>query len=221
MSRALLGCVVVVVILLIVGVIFGSWYVSTRNRIVELDQSVQSQWAQVENDYQRRYDLIPNLVQTVAGAANFEKSTLVEVTQARARVGQVTAPSGAPGTGAAANAPNNPQAMAQFEAAQNGLSGALSRLLVVVERYPDLKSNQNFLELQSQLEGTENRIAVERRRYNDTAQAYNTYILKFPASMAASMSGFQKKAYFQGAAGSNVAPKVQFDFGQTATSTAH
>ena len=164
----LLGCLGVIVLVLLIG---GGWYISTRNHFVELDQSVQSQWAQVENDYQRRFDLIPNLVRTVQGAANFEKSTLEAVVNARARVGQVTTQAGgAPGT--AANVPNSPQAMAQFEAAQGALSNALSRLLVVVERYPDLKSNQNFLELQSQLEGTENRIAVERRRYNEVVQQF-------------------------------------------------
>src|SRR5205085_11948157 len=142
-----LGCVGAIVPVLIVGLIWG---VGVRNNLVELDQQVQAQWAQVENDYQRRYDLIPNLVRTVQGAANFEKSTLEAVVNARARVGQVAAPAavgGAPGT--QSDIPNNPQALAQFEQAQAGLSGALSRLLVVVERYPELKSNQNFLELQS------------------------------------------------------------------------
>ena len=215
MSRGLLGCLVVGAVVLFLAIIFGVWFVGIRNHIVELDQGVQSQWAQVENDYQRRADLIPNLVQTVQGAANFEKSTLVEVTQARARVGQVTG--GAPG--AASNIPNDPQAMRQFEEAQAGLSGALSRLLVVVERYPELRSNENFLQLQSQLEGTENRIAVERRRFNETAQAYNTYILRFPASMVAGMGGFQKKAYFQGTAGSSEPPKVNFDFNQSTAPT--
>jgi LemA protein len=211
MSRGLLGCLVVGFIVIFLAVIVGVWFVGVRNHIVEYDQAVDAQWAQVQNDYQRRFDLIPNLVQTVQGAANFEKSTLVEVTEARARVGQVTT-SGAPG--GAANIPNSPQAMQQFEQAQAGLSGALSRLLVVVEKYPELKSNENFLQLQSQLEGTENRIAVERRRFNEAAQQYNTYILKFPASMVAGFSGFQKKAYFQGTAGSSEPPKVQFDFGK-------
>jgi len=203
--RFAIGCVV---ILLIIAAIFGIWMVSVRNNLVVLDQGVQSQWAQVENDYQRRYDLIPNLVRTVQGAANFEKSTLEAVVNARSRVGQVTAPAGAPGTQSAL--PNSPQAMQQFEAAQGALSNALSRLLVVVERYPDLKSNQNFLELQSQLEGTENRIAVERRRYNETAQQFNSAVLKFPANLVANMFGFKPKAYFQGVAGSNVAPEVNF-----------
>lgn len=204
--KGLVGCLVVLLVILLIG---GIWFVSVRNNLVALDQAVQAQWAQVENDYQRRYDLIPNLVRTVQGAANFEKSTLEAVVNARAKVGQVAAPTaGAPGT--ASNLPNNPQALAQFEAAQGALSNALSRLLVVVERYPDLKSNQNFLELQSQLEGTENRIAVERRRYNEVAQQFNTAIKKFPANIVANMTGFKEKAYFRGAAGSNVAPEVNF-----------
>ena len=202
----LLGCLGVIVLVLLVG---GSWYISTRNHFVELDQSVQSQWAQVENDYQRRFDLIPNLVRTVQGAANFEKSTLEAVVNARARVGQVQAPA-AGGPPTASNLPNDPSKMAQFAAAQDQLSGALSRLLVVVERYPELKSNQNFLELQSQLEGTENRIAVERKRYNDVVATYNTAIKKFPANIVAG-SKFPEKAYFRGTAGSEKAPEVNFN----------
>ena len=212
MRLGLLGCLAVLILVL---VIFGFWYVGVRNHLVDLDQQVQSQWAQVENDYQRRYDLIPNLVRTVQGAANFEKSTLEAVVNARSRVGQVQVPAGAPGT--QSNTPNDPQAMAQFEAAQGALSNALSRLLVVVERYPDLKSNQNFLELQSQLEGTENRIAVERRRYNEVAQQFNSAVLKFPANLVANMSGFKPKAYFRGAPGSSQAPEVNFNFGGTTT----
>src|SRR5687767_8150214 len=169
----LLGCVVILIVAL---VIFGGYFVSVRNNLVGLDENVNQQWAQVESQYQRRYDLIPNLVRTVEGAANFEKSTLEAVVNARARVGQVQSPGGAPGT---ANVPNDPAAMQQFEAAQAGLSSALSRLLVVVERYPDLKSNRNFLELQSQLEGTENRIGVERMRYNQAAQQFNTAVRRF------------------------------------------
>jgi len=204
--RFAIGCVA---LLLVVAIIFGIWIVGVRNHLVVLDQGVQSQWAQVENDYQRRYDLIPNLVRTVQGAANFEKSTLEAVVNARARVGQVTMQGGgAPGT--QSNTPNSPQAMAQFEQAQGALSSALSRLLVVVERYPDLKSNQNFLELQSQLEGTENRIAVERRRFNEVVQQFNSSVQKFPANLVANMFGFAPKAYFKGAAGSSVAPEVNF-----------
>ena len=205
MRLGLIGCLGILILILIVG---GIWLIGVRNILVVQDQGVQAQWAQVENDYQRRYDLIPNLVRTVQGAANFEKSTLEAVVNARSRVGQVQMPAGAPGT--QSNTPNDPQAMAQFEAAQGSLTNALSRLLVVVERYPDLKSNANFLELQSQLEGTENRIAVERRRYNEVAQGFNASVLKFPANLVANMFGFKPKAYFRGAAGSNVAPEVNF-----------
>lgn len=205
MGRAgLLGCVAVLIVALIV---FGGYFVTVRNNLVGLEESVNQQWAQVESQYQRRFDLIPNLVRTVQGAANFEKSTLEAVVNARSRVGQVQAPSGAPGT---ANLPDDPSRLAQFEAAQGALSSALSRLLVVVERYPELKSNQNFLELQSQLEGTENRIAVERQRYNDRARDFNTAIRRFPANLVANMSGFKQKAYFRGVAGSQQAPEVQF-----------
>jgi LemA protein len=211
----LLGCLGALVLVLLIG---GGWFVGVRNHLVELDQQVQAQWAQVENDYQRRFDLIPNLVRTVQGAANFEKSTLEAVINARSRVGQVQAPAGGP-PGTQSNLPNDPNAMAQFAGAQENLSGALSRLLVVVERYPDLKSNQNFLELQSQLEGTENRIAVERRRYNEVAQTFNSSVLKFPANIVANMSGFKPKAYFKGAAGSQNAPEVNFNFGTTAPAT--
>jgi len=215
MKLGLLGCLAV---LLVFVLVIAGWFIGVRNHLVELDQGVQSQWAQVENDYQRRYDLIPNLVRTVQGAANFEKSTLEAVVNARARVGQVQAPAGPPG--AQSDLPNNPQALAQFEAAQASLSNALSRLLVVVERYPELKSNQNFLELQSQLEGTENRIAVERRRYNEVAQQFNASVLKFPANIVANMFGFKPKAYFRGAPGSNVAPEVNFQpFGNPAPAT--
>ncbi len=206
-NLGLLGCVGALILAVL---IFGGYFVGVRNNLVGLDEQVNSQWAQVESQYQRRYDLIPNLVRTVQGAANFEKSTLEAVVNARSRVGQVAAPSGPPGSGAAI--PNDPAKLAEFEQAQAGLSGALSRLLVVVEQYPDLKSNRNFLELQSQLEGTENRIAVERQRYNTVASSYNTAIRKFPASMVASMSGFKPKAYFKGAAGSSQAPNVQFNF---------
>ncbi len=148
------------------------------------------------------------------GAANFEKSTLEAVVNARARVGQVAMPNAGGPPGTQANTPNNPQAMAQFEAAQQGLSNALSRLLVVVERYPDLKSNQNFLQLQSELEGTENRIAVERKRYNDKAQEFNSAVLHFPANIVANFSGFKPKAYFKGVAGSATPPEVNFNFGK-------
>jgi LemA protein len=205
----LLGCVGVLILAVIIA---GGYFISARNHIVTLDEQVNRQWAQVESQYQRRYDLIPNLVRTVQGNADFEKSTLEAVVNARSRVGQVAAPSGPPG--AAASATTDQASMDQFAAAQQGLSNALSRLLVVVERYPDLKASQGFLELQSQLEGTENRISVERGRYNETAQQYNTAIKKFPASIVANMSGFKPKAYFKGVAGSNQAPEVNFNFGK-------
>jgi len=211
----LLGCVGALILALI---IFGGYFVSVRNHLVGLDEQVNQQWAQVESQYQRRYDLIPNLVRTVQGAANFEKSTLEAVVNARARVGQVAAPAGAPGAGS--NLPNDTNAMEQFAAAQQGLSNALSRLLVVVERYPELKSNQNFLELQSQLEGTENRIAVERQRYNQDAQQFNVATRRFPANIVANMTGFKAKAYFRGVPGSAQAPAVQFQpFGNQPTAT--
>ena len=208
----LLGCVVALILVVLIG---GAFFVSVRNNLVGLEENVNGQWAQVQSQYQRRYDLIPNLVRTVQGAANFEKSTLEAVVNARARVGQVAVPAGPPGT--AADITTNEAQFRQFEAAQAGLTNALSRLLVVVERYPELRSNQNFLELQSQLEGTENRIAVERQRYNGAVREYNTAIRRFPASFVAGMSGFKQKAYFQGAAGSDQAPTVNFDFGNTAT----
>jgi LemA protein len=206
-NLGLLGCVGALILALIIG---GIFFVSTRNNLVGLDQAVDQQWAQVESQYQRRYDLIPNLVRTVQGAANFEKATLEAVVNARAKVGQVQAPAGPPG--AAAGTTTNQAQMDQFAAAQQGLSNALSRLLVVVERYPDLKANQGFLELQSQLEGTENRISVERGRYNEKVQTFNTAVLRFPANLVASMSGFKKKAYFKGVAGSQQAPSVDFKF---------
>ncbi|HEY0142390.1 MAG TPA: LemA family protein [Thermoanaerobaculia bacterium] len=206
-NLGLLGCVGALIVALLIG---GAYFVSVRNNIVGLEEGVNQQWAQVESQYQRRYDLIPNLVRTVQGAANFEKATLEAVVNARSRVGQVQAPAGPPGAAGAIT--TDPNAMQQFADAQQGLSNALSRLLVVVERYPELKANQGFLELQSQLEGTENRIAVERGRYNQAAQGYNTAIRRFPASLVASMSGFKPKAYFKGVAGSSQAPNVDFKF---------
>lgn len=207
----LLGCLGALILAVI---IFGGYFVSVRNNLVALEENVNQHWAQVESQYQRRYDLIPNLVRTVQGAADFERSTLEAVVNARARVGQVQVPAGPPG---ASNLPNDPAAMEQFVAAQQGLSNALSRLLVVVERYPDIKANRNFLELQSQLEGTENRIAVERQRYNQAAQQLNTAIRRFPANLVANMSGFKGKAYFRGAPGSQQAPEVDFTFAAPAT----
>jgi LemA protein len=195
-----LGCLgALALVVLVVGVVALGAY----NNLVGLNQAVDAQWAQVENQYQRRADLIPNLVNTVAGAANFEKSTLQAVVQARASVGSLD-PS---------KLPDNPAGMAKFQQAQDALSGALSRLLVVVERYPDLKANQNFRDLQSQLEGTENRVSVERMRYNEKAQEYNTARLRFPTVLFANLFGMREKTYFKAAAGSERAPSVNFNFG--------
>ena len=199
MNRALIGLGVLVLIVVVAGMALAGTY----NRLVTLDQAVQSQWAQVESAYQRRADLVPNLVATVKGAANFEKSTYVAVADARAKVGQLNLGSGVP---------NDPAAFAKFSAAQDGLSSALSRLLVTVERYPDLKATQNFADLQAQLEGTENRINVERNRFNRAAQTFNTTRDSFPTVLVAGFFGsrFNEKAYFKSAAGSETAPQVKF-----------
>jgi LemA protein len=177
------------------------WGISSYNNMVALNQSVVQSWAQVENQYQRRADLIPNLVNTVKGYADFEKDVLTKVTEARARVSQFNI---------TPEVLNNPQAFAKFQSLQGELSGALSRLLVTVENYPQLKANENFLQLQAQLEGTENRISVERKKFNEVVQQYNTTIKKFPASMLAGMFGFGEKQYFKAIQGADVPPKVEF-----------
>lgn len=170
------------------------------NKMVEMDEQVTSQWAQVENVYQRRADLIPNLVNTVKGYAAHEQETLTGVIEARSKATSVTIdPTNM-----------NPQMLQQFNQAQEGLSSALSRLMVVVEKYPDLKANQNFRDLQAQLEGTENRIAVERRKFNQTTQTYNAYIRKFPRVIYAGWFGFEKKNYFEAQQGAEKAPVVEF-----------
>jgi LemA protein len=199
MNRGLIAVGGLVVILVIVGLTLAGTY----NRMVTLDQAVQSQWAQVESVYQRRADLIPNLVSTVKGAANFEKSTYVAVADARSKVGQLNLGS---------NVPNDPAAFQKFTAAQDALSSALSHLLVVVERYPDLKATQNFADLQAQLEGTENRIAVERMRFNKAAQTFNTTRDSFPTVVVVGLFGprFNEKAYFKSQSGAESAPKVNF-----------
>lgn len=175
--------------------------ISVNNSMVEKEESVGQAWAQVENQYQRRSDLIPNLVNTVKGAADFEQQTLTNVIEARSKATSIQI---------SPDDLNNPQKLQQFQQAQNQLSGALSRLLVTVERYPELKANQNFRDLQVQLEGTENRIATERKRYNDTVQQYNTAIRKFPGSLFAGLLGFDSKAYFEAEEGSEQAPEVDF-----------
>ena len=195
----------VIGVIVLVAVIFGGMIANTYNSLVTLDQSAQSQWGQVQNVYQRRADLIPNLVATVKGAANFEQSTLTAVTEARARVGQVT-------SGAVESIARDPAAFARFQQAQDGLSSALSRLLVVVEKYPELKATQNFQTLQTQLEGTENRIAIERMRFNEAAMAFNARRESFPTVLIAGLFGsrFQVKPYFQAQSGAEKAPEVKF-----------
>lgn len=180
-----------------------NFYGCGYNKLVSMEENVNSAWSQVENQYQRRSDLIPNLVKTVQGSADFEKSVLTEVTEARSRVGQIKL---------SADDLSDPQKFQQFQQAQDQLSSALSRLLVVAENYPTLKSNENFLQLQSQLEGTENRISVERRRFNETVQQYNTEVRSFPTLVFAKIFGFKDKEYFRSTPGSEKAPDVNFDF---------
>jgi LemA protein len=194
------GCLVAVVVAV---VILGLYLMGLYNGLVGAEQEVEQTWAQVQNVYQRRADLIPNLVATVKGSAAFERETLAQVVEARSRVGQVSA-------GATAEILDDPQRFAQFQAAQDQLSSALSRLLVVVERYPELRSVANFSNLMVQLEGTENRITVERRRYNQAAQQYNTRVLRIPARFFAPLMGFEKKAYFTAAPGAEAVPRVNF-----------
>lgn len=191
-----------IVLIVIVGIILLliAWITGINNNLVTKEESVNQAWANVENVYQRRLDLIPNLVNTVKGVANFEQQTLTAVIEARAKA-----------TSVQINPQNLDEASLQkFQEAQNGVSAALGRLMVVVERYPELKATQNFSELQAQLEGTENRISVERMKFNESAQAYNTYLRRFPNSIFAGMLGFQKKAYFQAAVGAEKAPEVKF-----------
>jgi LemA protein len=191
-----------IVLIVIIGVILLliAWATGINNNLVTKEEGVNQAWANVENVYQRRLDLIPNLVNTVKGVAKFEQQTLTAVIEARAKASSVQI-----------NPKNLDEGSLQkFQEAQNGVSSALGRLMVVVEKYPELKATQNFSELQAQLEGTENRITVERMKFNEAAQAYNTYLRRFPNSMFAGMLGFQKKAYFQAQAGAEKAPQVQF-----------
>lgn len=191
--------IIVGVIALIVIILYSS-IKGSYNNMVTKEEAVTSQWGNVENVYQRRLDLIPNLVNTVKGYAAHEQETFTKVIEARAKATQVNI-----------NPQNlNAESLKQFQAAQGELSSALSKLMVVVEQYPDLKANQNFLDLQAQLEGTENRIAVERRKFNETVQDYNTFIRKFPKNIWASIFGFEKKAYFEAEAGAEKAPEVKF-----------
>ena len=201
MSRGLKIALAFIAAVLLVIAIFASWAIGTYNKIVRANETVTAGWSQVENQYQRRYDLIPNLVETVKGFAKQEQTVLLGVTQARASVGSLKV---------TPEVLRDPKAFAQFQQAQDGLSSALQRLLVVTENYPQLKSNENFLALQSQLEGTENRIAVERRRFNEDVQAYNTMIRLFPGSLVAGFGNFQEAQYFKSVAGSEQAPQVKF-----------
>jgi LemA protein len=188
-----------IVVLLAVGLV--GWGISVYNGLVTSEEAVKSAWSQVENQYQRRFDLVPNLVETVKGFAKQEREVLENVTAARASVGRLTV---------TPEVLRDPQAFARFQQAQDGLSQALSRLLVITENYPNLKSDQNFLSLQSQLEGTENRIAVERRRYTEVVQEYNTRLRRFPASVVAGIGGFVPMAYFEASAAAEQAPQVKF-----------
>ncbi len=199
--KKLIVIVGVLVVLVLMGLVLVAIAGGSYNHLVKLSQGVDSQWAQVQNVYQRRADLIPNLVSTVSGAANFEKSTLTEITTARASVGQVKIDPN--------SAPTDPAKLAAFEQAQSQMSSALSRLMVVVERYPDLKATENFRDLQAQLEGTENRISVERRDFNTAVQNYNTAIKSFPAVFYAGAFGFSPKPYFAATAGAETPPQVR------------
>ena len=198
MARGLLIALAVIG-LIAVGVVV--WAIGVNNSLVQTEQDVNEKWAQVQNVYQRRADLIPNLVETVKGFATQERTVLEEVTRARASATSIQL---------TPEALNDPRAMERFQAAQQQLTGALSRLMVSVERYPELKSNQNFLALQSQLEGTENRIAVERRRFNESVREYNTRLRLFPGSIVASTTGFRQKAFFEAAPDAATPPRVKF-----------
>lgn len=187
-------------IIVLIAIIIYGLFAGTYNNLVRLEEGVSTQWAQVENVYQRRADLIPNLVRTVQGYADFEKSTLTQVIEARANATKVTVD------------PRNltPEALQKFQQSQGELSAALGRLMVVVERYPELKANQNFLELQAQLEGSENRITIERNKFNEVSRQYNTYLRSFPRNLIGGMYGFEKKAYFEADQGAEKAPEVKF-----------
>ncbi len=191
---------ITIIVIAVIALFFYSSIKGNYNKMVAMDEGVKSQWAQVENVYQRRADLIPNLVATVKGYAEHEQETLTEVIEARAKATSTTIdPTNL-----------NPENIQAFQQAQSGLSSALSKLMVVVERYPDLKANQNFLELQAQLEGTENRITVERQKFNNSAQTFNTFIKQFPKNLYANMFDFEEKAYFKAQENASEAPKVEF-----------
>ena len=197
------GCLIAGIVVVVLVVILGMFLAGTYNGLVGSEQNVEAKWAQVQNAYQRRADLIPNLVATVKGAASFEQETLTRIVEARSRVGQISAQ-------ATQEILNDPQKFAQYQQAQDGLSSALSRLLVVQEQYPQLQAVPAFRDLMVQLEGSENRVSVERMRFNEAAQEYNTRVRRFPAAIFAGMLGFQPKPYFQSQPGAETAPKVDF-----------
>lgn len=197
------GCLVILGVFIAIGLILVFTGIGSYNKMVTRDEAVKEKWSQVENVYQRRLDLIPNLVETVKGYAAHEKETFQAVTEARSQAKGTFNISG--------EILNNPEMFEKFQQAQNTLTGALSRMMVVLERYPELKANENFLALQNQLEGTENRIAVERGRFNEAAREFNTYIKKFPRVILANIFGFRQKSYFKAQEGAQIAPKVKFD----------
>src|SRR5690242_8565361 len=201
MQRKTIVILIIVGIILFIGLSLIAWATGMYNSLVKMDESVNQAWAQVQNQYQRRLDLIPNLVETVKGYAAHESQVFTDVAEARASVGKLQM---------TPEILNNPQTFQRFQEAQAGLTSALSRLLAVAENYPQLKANENFLQLQSQLEGTENRIATERKKFNEMIQDYNVRVRTFPASIIAGMFGFGQKQYFQAEAGADKAPKVKF-----------
>ncbi len=201
MSRGAIIALSIVAVVILIGLSIVGWGVGVYNKLVSYDENVKQSWGQVENQYQRRYDLIPNLVETVKGYAKHEEDVFIKVAEARSSVGKLTV---------TPEVLNNPQAFSRFQQAQDALSSALTRLMAVSENYPNLKADQNFLALQSQLEGTENRIAVERQRFNLSVQTFNTIVRTMPSAIIASFSGFHERPYFAAQEGASTAPKVQF-----------
>ncbi len=201
MSRGAIIALSILGVFILLCLAIAGWGFGVYNKLVSYDENVKQSWGQVENQYQRRFDLIPNLVETVKGYAKHEADVFEKVAEARSSVGKLTV---------TPQVLEDPQAFKRFQQAQDALSSALSRLLAVSENYPNLKANQNFLSLQAQLEGTENRIAVERRRFNEAVQGFNTLVRTMPAAIIASMTGFHERPYFEAVEGANVAPKVQF-----------
>jgi LemA protein len=203
MGKGIKTLLIVIAVVAVIGFGLYQFFAGNYNKMVAMDEEVMSQWGQVENVYQRRLDLIPNLVETVKGYAKHESKVFTDIAEARSKAGGVMKVS--------EDVLNDPQAFKRFQQAQGELGSALQRLLVVTENYPELKANANFMALQDQLEGTENRITVERKRFNDVVKTYNTFIRQFPRSIIANMSGFRAKAYFEAAEGADKAPQVSFE----------